>query len=418
MLSVESALKIILDEIGVMGLEKVGILSSLGRVLGEDLPSPRDNPAWDNSAMDGYAVMAIDTRGAGKDNPVTLQVVEDLPAGHVAKRAVEEGEAIRIMTGAPIPEGADAVVMVEETEKTVVSGQLSGVRIFKEVKVGDNIRRKGEDFKRGDVVLKKGTVIRPAEVCMLSAIGRSFVNVYQRPRVAILSTGDELVEIDETPREGQIFNTNSYTLFAQVKECGAEPVQIGIARDNREDLREKLVFATISDCIISSGGVSVGEFDYVKDVLKDMGTEMRFWKVAIKPGKPLAFGVIGGRPAFGLPGNPISSMVAFEEFVRPALLKMMGRRAIFRRVIDAILTDGVRKKPGRRQFLRASLDIKGGDYYVTPLEGQGSAVLSSMVKANSLIILPEDETTFPKDARVKVQPLDDSLLFQEEPGCN
>lgn len=418
MLSVESALKIILDEIGVMGLERIYILSSLGRVLGEDVPSPRDNPAWDNSAMDGYAVRVIDTSGASKDNPVTLQVVEDLPAGYVAKRVIRDGEAIRIMTGAPIPEGADAVVMVEETEiqKQGVMGKGQGVKIFKEAKPGDNIRKRGEDFKKGDIVLKRGSVIRPAEVCMLAAIGKSFVSVYQRPRVAILSTGDELVEIDETLGEGQIFNTNSYALFAQVKECGAEPVQIGIARDKREDLREKLTFATASDCIVSSGGVSVGDFDYVKDVLKDMGTEMRFWKVAIKPGKPLAFGVIGGRPAFGLPGNPISSMVAFEQFVRPTLLKMMGRSDIFRRTVDAILTDDIKKKPGRLHFLRAGLDIKGGDYYVTPLEGQGSSVLSSMVKANSLIILPEDGTTFPKDARVKVQPLDDSLLFQGEPG--
>jgi len=427
MLSVESALKIILDEIGVMGLEKVGILASPGRVLGEDVSSSRDNPAWDNSAMDGYAVRAIDTRGASRDNPVTLRVVEDLPAGYVAKRALVEGETTRIMTGAPIPEGADAVVMVEDTEiqGSRVPGVKGQVKIFKGVKVGENIRRKGEDFKKGDIVLKKGSVIRPAEVCMLAAIGRSFVSVYQRPRVAILPTGDELVEIDETPGEGQIFNTNSYALFVQVKECGAEPVQIGIARDNREDLRGKLTFAATSDCIISSGGVSVGDFDYVKDVLKDMGTKMRFWKVAIKPGKPLAFGVIGGRPAFGLPGNPISSMVAFEQFVRPALLKMMGRSDIFRRTVDAVLMTDLQKKPGRMHFLRARLGIKEGDYYVTPLEGQGptpaggkqgSAILSSMVKANSLIILPEDGTTFPKDTRVKVQPLDDGLLFQGEPG--
>ncbi|MBI5286879.1 MAG: molybdopterin molybdotransferase MoeA, partial [Deltaproteobacteria bacterium] len=329
----------------------------------------------------------------------------------------------KIMTGAPIPPGADAVVMVEETEKTGVRGQgVKGtavpftVRIFREAKIGDNIRKTGEDFKKGDVVLTRGSVIRPAEIAMLAAIGRSFVRVYQRPRVAIVSTGDELLEIDETPVEGKIFNTNSYTLFAQVKECGAEPVHIGIARDNKEDLKEKLTFATASDCIICSGGVSVGEFDYVKDVLKEMGTEMRFWKVAIKPGKPLTFGVIAGKPAFGLPGNPISSMVAFEEFVRPALLKMMGRKDIFRRTVEAILTTDIKKKPGRKHFLRARLESGEKGYHVTPLEGQGSGILSSMVKANSLILLPEDGTLFSKDTRVKVQPLDDSLLFQGEPG--
>src|SRR3989338_456214 len=301
MISVEAALEIILSEINPLGMERVNILSTMGRVLGEDIVADTDNPPWDNSAMDGYAVRAVDTKDASKDQPVTLQIIEDLPAGYVAKKSVKRGQTIRIMTGAPMPKGADAVIMVEETERQEARGKRQEVKVFKEAKVGDNVRKAGEDFKKGDIVLRKGITIRPAEIGMLAAVGKSNIYVYQRPKVAVLSTGDELVEIDETLTHGKIINSNSYSISAQAQACGAIPIQLGIARDNKKDLKEKLTYGLTADCIISSCCVSVGFFDFVKDVLKEMGSEMRFWKVAMKPGKPLAFGIIGDKPAFGLP---------------------------------------------------------------------------------------------------------------------
>ena len=416
MISVEAALEIILSEIKPLGLERTSILLTLGRVLGEDIYASVDNPPWDNSAMDGYALRASDTKGASRAKPVILRIIEDLPAGYVAKKSVKRGEAVRIMTGAPIPGGTDAVIMVEDTDKSEVRSQKSEVKIFREAKIRDNIRRAGEDFKKGALVLKKGTAIRAAEVAMLATVGKPNVCVYQRPKVAVLSTGDELVEIEETPSNGKIVNSNSYAISAQIKACGAVPVQLGIARDAKKDLMDKLSYGLASDCILSSGGVSVGDFDFVKDVLKEMGSEMRFWKVAIKPGKPLAFGIINNKPVFGLPGNPVSAMVAFEQFVRPAILKMMGVRNIFRKSLTALLTSSLKKKAGRMHFIRAVLEEKNGQFYVTPLEGQGSGVLSSMVMANSLIILPEDAKDAAKGSKVKVQPLDSGFLYQDEPG--
>ena len=422
MISVEAALEIILSGIKPLGMERINILSSLGRVLGEDITASTDNPPWDNSAMDGYALRAIDTKTASKDKPIILKVIEDLPAGYTAKKTIKKGEAIRIMTGAPMPKGADAVLMVEETE-AVASGQRpaarnqkSEVKIFREARLGDNIRKAGEDFRKGDIVLTKGISIRSAEIGMLAAVGKPVIYAHQRPKVAVLSTGDELVEIDETPADGKIRNSNSYAIAAQVRACGAIPVQLGIARDNKKNLREKLEAGLTADCIISSGGVSVGDFDFVKHVLKEMGSVMRFWKVAMKPGKPLAFGVIGGKPAFGLPGNPISSMVAFEQFAMPAILKMMGKSEVFKRVFDALLTKPIKKKPGRVHFVRAALEQKNGQFYAAPLEGQGSGILSSMVKANCLIILPEDAKDIEKDSKVKVQMLDHGFLYQDKPG--
>ena len=416
MISVEAALEIILSEIKPLGMERVNILSTMGRVLGEDIVADTDNPPWDNSAMDGYAVRAVDTKDASKDQPVTLQIIEDLPAGYVAKKSVKRGQTIRIMTGAPMPNGADAVIMVEETARPEARGKRQEVKVFKEAKVGDNVRKAGEDFKKGDIVLRKGMTIRPPEIGMLAAVGKPNVYVYQQPNVAVLSTGDELIEIEEAPMNGKIRNSNSYAIAAQIKACGATPIQLGIARDTKKDLKEKLEFGLTADCIVSSGGVSVGDFDFVKDVLKQMGSEMRFWKVAMKPGKPLAFGVIANKPAFGLPGNPISSMVAFEQFARPAILKMMGKKDIFKRAFDALLTKPIKKKAGRMHFVRAALEQKDGQFYVTPLEGQGSGILSSMVKANCLIILSEDAKDVEKDSKVKVQPMDEGLLYQDKPG--
>ena len=315
------------------------------------------------------------------------------------------------MTGAPVPEGADAVVMVEKTE----SGD--GFALIKaEPRAGENIRKAGEDFKTGDIVVRAGSVIRPAEVSMLATIGVPFVMAHRRPRVAIISTGDELCDISEVPPAGKIVNSNGYALAALVAASGAVPIQLGIARDTKESLREKLCAALSADCIISSGGVSVGDYDFVKDVLKDMGSSMIFWKVAMKPGKPLAFGIIGGKPAFGLPGNPISSMVAFEQFVRPTLLKMAGRTNLFRQSFSATLTKDIKIKPGRMNFIRAELKATDTGFTATPLDGQSSGMILTMVRANSFVVVPQDSNGFKSGDIVKAQPFDDTVFTGGKPS--
>ncbi len=404
MISVEEALNRILARIQVLGLERVNILGSLGRVIGEDILAPRDIPPLDNSAMDGYAVRSADIKRASKKNPVILKVIEDLPAGAIPKESVAHGQAIRIMTGAPIPPGADTVVMVEDTEK---AGEE--VRVFQGVPGGENIRRAGEDVKKRARVISKGSVIRAAEVGMLASVGRAFVSVYQRPVVAILCTGDELVDVDEGLADHKIVSSNSYTLSAQVMECGALPLQLGIAKDVSTEIEAKFRQGLRADVIVSSAGVSVGDYDMVKDVLGGIGFEMDFWGVAMRPGQPLAFGTIGGKPTFGLPGNPVSSMVSFEQFVRPSLLKMMGHKNLFRPVVEAILKEDIRKKAGRRHFMRAKLSLEEDRYVITTTGPQGSGILNSMVEANALVIVPEEKTEIKSGEKVRVQVLDRSF---------
>jgi molybdopterin molybdotransferase len=305
------------------------------------------------------------------------------------------------MTGAPIPKGADAVIPVEETKKEDAS-----VLIFKSAVLGENIRKSGEDVKKGDRVISKGDTIRPAEVGMLASVGRSFVSVYQRPLVAILCTGDELVDVDGELDAVKIISSNSYTLVAQVKDCGAIPVQLGIAKDRKEEIEEKLRQGIRADVLISSAGVSVGDYDFVKEVMKNLGMEMVFWKVAMRPGAPVAFGTIVGKPVFGLPGNPVSSMISFEQFVRPSLLKMMGRRQLFRPVIEAVIKEEIKKMAGRRYFIRGSVSLEKGEYFVTSTGEQGSGILRSMVRANGLIVILEDQKIVRAGEKVKVQLLD------------
>jgi molybdopterin molybdotransferase len=302
------------------------------------------------------------------------------------------------MTGAPIPEGSDSIVPVEETER-----EGGWVAIFKAVPLGKHIRKKGGDVKKGDQVISKGDIIHPADVGMLASIGRSSISIYQRPMVAILCTGEELVDVDGKLDEGRIVSSNSYTLAAQVKDCGAIPVQLGIAKDQKEEIKEKLLQGLRADIIISSAGVSVGDYDFVKDILKELGMEMVFWKVAMRPGKPVVFGTLQGKPVFGLPGNPVSSMVSFEQFVRPSLLKIMGHCQIFRPIIEAILKEDIHKESGVRHFIRGQVTNEKNLYYVTTTGPQGSGILKSMVKANGLIIIPEDREIVRAGERVKVQ---------------
>lgn len=411
MISVEEALGLILENIREIGFEKVDIKEALGRVIAEDVYARRNIPPWDNSAMDGYAVRVDDVEGASKENPAVLKVIESLPAGYISENRLNPGEAIKIMTGAPMPNGADAVVMAEYTEKD--GGK---VRIFKRPEKGDHIRRAGEDVKDGQLVIKKGQLIRPSEIGMLASMARSIVSVYQRPRVAILATGDELVDLDEEICGAKIINSNTYAVGAQIQECGALPILLGIARDRQDELEEKLRLSMNADIIITSGGVSVGDYDHVKDVVKGLGGDLRLWKVAIKPGKPLAFSMLNGRPMFGLPGNPVASMVTFEIFVRPAILKMMGHKKIFRPIIDATIKSDLKKKEQRRHFIRASVQSDVDGYAVETTGDQGSHMMTSMTKANGLIIFHENETDIKAGDKVKVMLLDRSFEYRKDAG--
>jgi molybdopterin molybdotransferase len=410
MISVEDALNQILEVIVPLGQEKVNILDSLGRVIGEDIYANRNIPPRDNSAMDGYAVRWEDTRGASREKPVVLSVIENLPAGTIPRKAVGKGESSRIMTGAPIPDGADAVVRVEDTAK---HGRR--VKVFAQAKEGQDIRLAGEDVRDGELVISRGDIIRPAEIGMLASLGCSFIRAYQRAVVAVVATGDELVDIDETPNPGQIVSSNSYSLAAQIIECGGIPLQIGIAKDTKEDLVAKFKAALRADIIVSSGGVSVGDYDLVKDVMKKVGNKMQFWRVAMRPGRPLAFGSMGGVPLFGLPGNPVSSMIAFEQFVRPSILKMMGHKNLFRRTVRATVREDITKKKGTKHFIRARVEYKNGKFTVTSTGDQGSGILKSMVRANGLIILPENSTSVKKGEEVAVQLLNGSLEHMLKP---
>ena len=404
MISLEEALRQILDTIHPLGLEKIHILDALGRVIGEDILAPRPIPPKNNSAMDGYAIRWEDTRDASQERPVILAVIEDIPAGSIPRKVVGSGQATRIMTGAPIPEGANAVMRMEDTEK---NGRT--VKIFVEATEGQDIRLAGEDVRQGEEVISRGGMIRPAEIGMMAALGRSFISVYQKPLVAVLATGDELVDVDENPSPWQIISSNSYAIAAQILDCGAIPLQIGIAKDTRKDLTAKLKSALRADLIISSGGVSVGDYDLVKDIMKEVGNRMQFWQVAMRPGKPLAFGAMNDVPLFGLPGNPVSSMVSFEQFVRPSLLKMMGHQNLFRRTVKALLKEAIIKKKGTRHFIRARITFENGQYQALTTGEQGSGILKSMVKANGLIVLPEEITSVKAGDTVIVQLIDPSL---------
>jgi len=407
MLSVEGALDKVLAMFHPLEAERVPILDALGRVLAEDVCSDIDIPPHDNTAMDGYAIRAADVAAATPDRPVRLRIVENLAAGYVSQRAVEPGTAIRIMTGAPIPPAADAIVRFEDTRQV---GEW--VELFGAVQVGENIRRAGEDVQRGERVLVAGSLVRPQEVGMLAALGRTTVQVIRRPRVAILATGDELVEPGEPLEAGKIRNSNGYSNAAQVSLYGGIPIMLGIARDSEHDLTAKIRAGLEQgvDLFLTSGGVSVGDFDMVKRVLAAEG-EMTFWRVRMKPGKPLAFGMLKtaeGRvvPMLGMPGNPVSVMVSFEIFARPAILKMQGRTDLLRPTVEAVLMDEIPSKDGRRHYVRVRVEQAQGVYRAYLTGEQGSGILSSLVKANGLAIIPEAWPNAPAGARVQVMLLD------------
>ncbi len=401
MIQVDEAREIILAKIATKGVEKVPLDDALGRILAEDIIARRSNPPMDNSAMDGYAVITADIQSATPDNPVKLEVVDDVPAGSVATVTLKNKQAIRIMTGAPIPPGADAVLMQEDTDKNG-----NGILAKDKTEVGENIRLAGEDVKEGDVVIREGVTITPSQIGMMAVVGRSNIYVSQRPTVAILSTGDEIVELDGNPTGPCIYNSNGYMLAAQIRSAGGIPCYLGVAKDDEKDLMEKFDWALKCDIVVSSGGVSVGDYDLVKASLDKMGNDMVFWKVAMKPGKPLAFGKIGEIPVFGLPGNPVSSFVSFEQFARPAIKKMMGAKEILPRTVQAKLTRTIHKKTGRLHFMSAVVSWDEGEHTVTPAQEQGSGVLKSTVNANGLLVFPLEKNELKSGEQVTVQLLD------------
>jgi molybdopterin molybdotransferase len=403
-LSVEEALERVLSYFERLEPERVPILDALGCLLAEDIRADVDIPPYANSAMDGYAVQAADTEGATPEAPRRLSIVADLGAGYVSSVTVEPGTTVRIMTGAPLPDGADAVVRFEDTDR---DGDWVHVKV--EVLPGKDTRAAGEDVRKGMLVLHQGSRMRAQEVGMAATLGRKEIMVTRRPRVGILATGDELVEVDEPLAPGKIRNANSYSNAAQVMQCGGIPVLLGIARDEVEELTQRIRagLARGVDLFLTSGGVSVGDFDVVKSVLAAEG-EMTFWRVQMKPGKPLAFGQIQGVPLLGLPGNPVSAMVSFELFARPAILKMLGAGEWRRPIVEAVLVDGVREKDDRRHYLRVRLEEEAGEWRAHLTGEQGSGILSSMTEADGLAIIPEDWSAAPAGSRVTVLLLEGS----------
>ena len=416
MISVEEALEKVLSYVKVLEPERKPILDCLGQVLAEDIYSTIDIPPLDNSAMDGFALRADDTRGVSESSPRYLVVVGEIAAGSMPTKEVKPGTAIRIMTGAPLPEGADAVVKFEDTDEVSRKSSrkdLSQIGILCHVKRGSNVRCRGEDIARGELILKKGTVLRPQEIGVLAALGRSTALVIRRPIVAILATGDELIGVDQPLAPGKIHDSNTYTIAAEVSRCGGIPKILGIGRDSVESLTEKIDEGLGADMLITSGGVSKGDYDMVKDVLAEHG-EIGFWTVCMKPGKPLAFGVIKnviGRkkrnvPHLGLPGNPVSSMITFEQFARPAILKMMGKETLAKPTIRAIIENDIVNTDGRRLFARVMVTKRGGRYHASITGPEGSGMLTSMVKANGLAIIPESSKGIRAGDVVQVQMLD------------
>ena len=395
MIELEEALEIILSQVKLVSWEKIDILSSLSRTLAEDVYADFDIPGFDRAAMDGYAVLSKDTNSASKKKPVVLEVIDNVPAGYSTDKVVKNGRAVRIMTGAPMPKGADAVVMVEDTEK-----EEEKVKVFRKVTCQENVSFAGEDVKRGELILSQGSLIRPAEVAMLASLGKENVLVKIKPRVAIISTGDELVEVGRTLQKGEIYDSNSYALFSQVLSSGGEPHRLGIARDKRENLLARIKEGLSYQLLLLSGGVSVGDYDLVTDALKKAGVKMLFWKVAVKPGKPTFFGVRKGTLVFGLPGYPVSSMVNFENLVRPAIFSMLGRNDWQRIRVKAILEKAVSSRGRRRKIIRAKLVKEGDKYLAVPATSQKSGVLKSMVWADSFLILPKEVERIEKGEEV------------------
>ncbi len=399
MISVEEARTRILESIAPLSMESVSLFEAEGRVLHGDISAGCDIPSFDNSAMDGYAIAASDTREAMKGTPVRLHIIDEIKAGEPsAGKRLMPGQAIRIMTGAPIPAGADAVVQLEDTQE-----DAEHVLVFRVVNGNENIRLAGEDIRRGTLVLRRGDQIKPADVGLCASLNFASLPVYRRPSVGILSTGDEIVDVGAELFPGKVRNSNAYTLYSEIKRYHAMPKYLGIAPDTEEGTRAMLQSAMGLDVLITTGGVSKGRYDFVRDALRSMGIKILVERIAMKPGKPCVFGRKGSMLFFGLPGNPVSTMVSFIQFVRPALLRLMGATRVDKPVVNAVLDERIMKKTGRTHFIRGFFTVQDGEFHVNTTGPQGSGILRSMSSANCLIILPADTAEVSPGERVAIQ---------------
>jgi molybdopterin molybdotransferase len=404
MITIEDAQRIILSHTKILSIENVSLLQGLGRVMAEDFHASWDLPITDNSAMDGYAFSS--------QSPVREQwvVADFIPAGSERTTPVAPAEAVRIMTGAPIPPGCDTVVPFEEVEQTP-----EGIRLIGELKPGSHIRKRGEEVQANDLVISAGSVVRPQEIGLLVSLGRTEVSVYRKVRVAILATGDELLEAGASPESGRIINSNSLSLAAQVLEAGGEPVLIGIAADTAKATGEKIREGLQADILITTGGVSVGDRDFVKESIQELGGRLLFWKVDMKPGKPVACAMFDDKPVFALPGNPVAAMVAFEMFVRPAMLKMMGHSRIFRPVVRAVLAEQAKNRGERPHLARVQVTLEHGVYRASSTGNQSSASLTSLTRGNGLLRL-EPNTSISEGCMAEVSVLDRGFEMGVPPG--
>ncbi len=405
MIQFNEALNIILDSVYQLEGEKADILDSAGRIIFTDILSDINIPPFNNSAMDGYAVRSGDLKDASGENPVRLEITGEIQAGiNNEKLNVGSGQAVRIMTGAPMPQEADAVIPVEDT-----SEENRTVLVYRDLKENANVRFAGEDISRGQRVLKRGDILRSADTGLLASLNCREVDLFRRPKVAIISTGDEIVDIGEEIKPGQIRNSNAYTLQQEIKRYRGVPDYLGIAKDDKEETKSLFRKGFQNDIVITTGGVSMGKYDYVKDVMKELGVDIKIETVRMKPGKPMVFGTLGRKLFFGLPGNPVSTLISFNEFVRPAILKMMGASGLEKPHISAVADDDIRKKAGRRNFIRGYFTLSNGNFHVSTTGPQGSGILRSMSEANCLIILPSDVEQVKKGESVTIE-----LLRHEE----
>ena len=412
MISADEALRLVLDNVAILGVERTPITSALARVLAEEIRSSRDIPGFDNSAMDGYAVRAQDVVSASESKPARLRVIETIAAGAMASRPIAPGECSRIMTGAPLPAGADAIVPVESTRGSASDREVG---IIAPSGPGAFIRPRGEDLREGELAMTAGKRLSPSDLGTLASLNRSMIDVYRRPRVAIVATGDELVDIDQIPRGAQIVNSSAYALQGAIVEAGGEPVLLKVARDSRDEVHARLSEALAFDAVLSTGGVSVGQFDHVKGVLDEIGLCQLFHGVAQKPGRPLKFGLIEKRPMFGLPGNPVATMVCFYLYARPAILKMGGRGELGLPRVTVRCAADIKVSNNLTEFVRVRLERRDGELFAAPTGNQGSGILSSLSRADGLLIGPAKETILKAGSQATVLLLAAEAAADAEP---
>lgn len=411
MISADEALKIVLDSVSPLAIERIPIRDALGRILAEEIHSNRDIPGFDNSAMDGYAVRAADLAGAGERSPKRLQVTETIAAGAMPTGAIGQGEAARIMTGAPLPQGADAIVPVERT-----SGRGDQVEFMAAPEESEFVRPRGEELRTGQLVMEPGRQLSPSDIGMLASVNRPMVEVWRRPRIALVATGDELVDADQIPSGAQVINSSAYALAAAIAEAGGEASILKIARDDPAEIRRRLSEAAAFDAVFSTGGVSVGDFDHVKSELDELGMKTLFHGVAQRPGRPFKYGLIGRCPMFGLPGNPVSTVVCFYLYARPALLKMGGHRRLGMPRLVARAALDIKLAQGLTVFVRVNLTRKDGEIYAEPSGAQGSNILNSLSRADGLLIGPANLRALEAGTQAEVLVLRPSVVWADELG--